>query len=451
MGQNLVQARVDAIRRLTRRRAAPPLRRALAKSSPEDVGQAVGHLTWVDTRYLFEQLPMESAGTVLLVVDEDTFQHVVTAMPAPRLLEWLDCMEPDDVADLVARLPEELRAQALQRMEKDERSDLEELLAYPVDTAGGIMSPVAFVLHEDTTCRDAIAALQEAQDVEMVFYLYLLNDAGQLVGVTSLRQLLLNHPSTPLNQTANPDVITVQPSTDQEEVARIASRYDLLAVPVVDDTRKLLGIVTIDDVLDVVREEAAEDLLKMAGVGDEFDPHGSNTFRAARQRLTWLLVTAVGGMALAEVIGRFDATLEESAVLAGFIPVIMALGGGVGLQAATITVRNLATGHVSLNGGSFKLVFREVRVGLVMGLLLSAALALFGWLRYSNPALGISVGVSILSVVLCAAAVGTTVPLLLEKVGVDPAVATGPFVTITIDTIAIVLYLTIATFALGWM
>ena len=445
MADTFVHARVEAIRRLARRRAAGPLKRALGKSSPEDIAEAVGHLTSADTRFVFGQLDGDQGGEVLLTVTEDDFELALRNVADDRLMVWLEEMDPDDQADLISRLPEERQTKVLQALEPEEREQAEELMAWPDDSAGGIMSPVAFRLGEEVTCREAIAALQEQGEVEMVFYLYVENEAGQLVGVTSLRQLLLNSPNTALEELMTPDVISVQPETDQEEVARIAARYDLLAIPVVDDTNKFLGIVTIDDVLDVVREEAAEDMMKMAGVGAELDPAGSNAFRAARQRLLWLVVTLVGGILLSEVIGGYRTTLEDQVVLAGFIPVIMALGGGVGLQAATIAVRNLATGHVVLDKTAFVLLWREARVGLLMGVVLAAALTGFSMVRYGTPNLGMTIGFSILAVVVGAAIIGTAIPLVLERIGVDPAVATGPFVTILIDAFAIVLYMSLAT------
>ena len=451
MAENLVHARVDAIRRLARRRAAGPLQRAVAKSSAEDIAEAMSSLTRGDTRFVFELLPAEGAlgAEVLLELGEADFGLLIGQVPAERLKAWVDELEPDDVADLIELLPEELRAQVLSDMEDEDREQAEELLAWPSDSAGGIMSPVAFRLAEETTCREAIAALQDqAEDVEMVFYAYVENEGGQLVGVTSLRQLLLNPPSKTLGEIMNPDVIALAPETDQEEVARIAGRYDLLAVPIVDDTRKFLGIVTIDDVLDVLEEEAEQDMLRMAGVDEQYDVAGVSVLKAARQRLTWLLVTTAGGIGLAEVIGGFRQSLEDNTMLAAFIPVIMALGGSVALQTATITVRNLATGHLSSAGGWWLALFRELRVGLLIGAILGAVLLGYGWLR-TDQLVGLTVGVTVLGALILSAVIGALIPLVLDRLGIDPALATGPFVTITIDLVAIVVYLSIATALLG--
>ena len=451
MAENIVHARVGAIRRLARRRATGPLERAIAKSSAEDIAQAMSSLTRGDTRYVFDHLPRTGslAAEVLLELAEADYELVIQHVRPELLSTWVDELEPDDVADLIERLPESMRDDLLAAMEAEDREQAEELLAWPSDSAGGIMSPVAFRLAEETTCREAIAALQEqSDDVEMVFYAYIENEGGQLVGVTSLRQLLLNPPSSVLGDIMNPDVIALAPETDQEEVARIASRYDLLAVPIVDDTRKFLGIVTIDDVLDVLEEEAAQDLLRMAGVDEEYDPAGVSVLRAARQRLTWLIVTTIGGIGLAEVIGTFRQSLQDNAMLAAFIPVIMALGGSVALQTATITVRNLATGHLSSAGGWGTTLFRELRVGLLIGCILGTLLFFYGWVR-TDHLIGATVGITVLGALILSAFIGALIPMALDRLGIDPALATGPFVTITIDMVAIVVYLSIATALLG--
>ncbi len=452
MAENLVQARVEALRRLARRRAAAPLSRALEKSSPGDIGEAVTHLTKEQTLFLFDHLGDDAlAGEVLITLTDQDFLNVVHGVPFERLVRWLDGIEPDDEADVVARLPEELRERVLARIDESDREDIEELLAWPEDSAGGIMSPVVFRVAEEDSCRAAIEALQEQGDVEMVFYLYVVNEHNQLVGVLSLRNLLTNPPSTLLKDIMSTDVIAVLPQTDQEEVARIASRYDLLAVPVVDETRKLLGIVTIDDVIDVIREEAAEDLLKMAGVAESFDPKGASATTSARARLRWLLVTLCAGLVLSEVILGFGRTLASKAAIAGFIPVVMGMGGNVGIQASTITVRNLATGHVSLAEGITTLLLRESRVGLLLGLFFGGALAAWGTFRYwPDWTIGAAVGTSILIALVTASVLGTLIPLTLERLKIDPALATGPFVSTLIDLTGVVTYFLVCTKIFGF-
>jgi len=450
MAKNLVQARVEAIRRLVRRRSARPLSRALEKSGPGDIAEAIAHLTQEQTLFLFSHLEDEHAGEVMVSLHDGDFRNVVDGVPFGRLVALLDAMEPDDEADVVARLPDEIRERVLTRIDAADREDIEDLLAWPEDSAGGIMSPVVFKVAEETLCREAIEELQEQGDVEMVFYLYVVNESGQLVGVLSLRNLLVNPPSTALRELMSTDVIAVQPETDQEEVARIAARYDLLAVPVVDETRKLMGIITIDDVIDVIREEADEDLLKMAGVNEGFDLHGASATTSAMARMRWLTVTLFAGLVLSEVILGFEETLASKAAIAGFIPVVMGMGGNVGIQASTITVRNLATGHVSREEGIGKLLLRETRVGLLLGIVFGGTLTAWGLFRYwPDWTVGASVGTSVLLALMVASTLGTVIPLTLERMKVDPAVATGPFVTTLIDLIAVVVYFLVCTELFG--
>jgi magnesium transporter len=281
----------------------------------------------------------------------------------------------------------------------------------------------------------------------MIFYLYVENDSGQLVGVASLRALLTNPPSTKISDFMITEVITVDPETDQEDVARIVSRYDMLAVPVVDEGRRLLGIVTIDDVVDVIQDEAMEDMLLMAGMHEEVDPTGGSVFRAARQRATWLFLTLLGGIAMAEVIGTFEEPMQQLPVLAGFIPVMMGMGGNVGVQAATIAVQNIATGHANVSG-PLKMASHEMRVGLVMGIGFALVLGAYTWYT-GGPALAQAVSTSIVMTVTVAASFGMMVPFTFHRLGVDPAIATGPFVTTGIDVVAILIYFATCKAMLG--
>ncbi|MDP6932254.1 MAG: magnesium transporter [Myxococcota bacterium] len=439
---DLLQTRVEAIRRLARRRAHAALQRALEKSHAEDIAAAMSHLAPGEQRFLMSEIANDAiASQVLASVDEHDLKILSQSLPFERLVCLLEAMDPDDEADVISCLPKDLREQVMAAITGEDKAHIEEILAWPEDSAGGIMSPLAFRLNEDLTCRDAIAALQDADDLEMVFYIYVENESGQLVGVTSLRNLLTNSPSLKLSEVMSSDVITVEPHTDQEEVARIVSHYDLLAVPVVDERRNLLGIVTIDDVVDVIKEEAVEDMLLMAGMGDGEAPHTGSVFQSARQRFLWLLVTLFGGIGMAMVIGLFEGTLAKAPVLAGFIPVMMGTGGNVGIQAATIAVRNIAIGHVATG---MLLIFREARVGLLLGLGFAIALGAYTLLSDSGGVdrvqLATAIATAIIVTTTCAAVFGALVPVTLNRLGTDPAIATGPFVTTGIDVVAILIY-----------
>ncbi len=441
MAENLVQVRVDAIRRLTRRRAAGPLGRAIAKSPIEDVAEAVAHLTRGETLFLVDQIEDDvQAGELLYAVDDRDLLNILEGISTDRVSLWIAGIEPDDQADVLARVPEEIREKVLAHLEEEERENVEELMAWPPDSAGGIMSPVAFRLPEHITCREAIEALQEQRDVEMVFYLYVESETGQLVGVLSLRNLLINPPSTRLHEIMSPDVISVTAETDQEEVARIAARYDYLAVPVVDETHHLLGIVTIDDVIDVIREEAAEDLMKMAGVADTYDPHAVGVVHDMKTRVRWLLVTLVAGMLLVEIIAGFEQLLSKHLILAGFIPVIMGLSGNVGIQAATITIQAQAAGRMAVGQGVRTRILREGRVGVLLGLFFGSLILAWCVVRGQDVALGMAISVSISLALVVAAVLGTMTPIVLKRLNVDPAVAAGPFVTTVIDLLGILVY-----------
>ena len=438
----MAETRVEVLRRLARRGATGALLRALPKSRPVDVAAAIGHLAPAERRLVFQSIKDDAAAAEVLARLEASDLHaLVHELDFHRLVTLLDQMDVDDEADVIDRLPDELRARVLQAVNAEDKQLVEDILAWPEDSAGGIMQPIAFRLHESLTCRDAILALHAQHDeLESIFYVYVENEADQLVGVTSLRALLTHAPSTPLKDIMSVDVLAVSPLEDQEEVARIVSRYDLLALPVIDDNRHLLGIVTIDDVIDVIKEEGLEDMMLMAGVGAEPEPHQAGVLQTARQRITWLGVTLAGGIGMAELIGVFEDTLARQAVLAGFIPVMLGMGGNVGIQAATVTVRNIAMGHQdAAQLGST--LFRETRVGLVLGLAFALGLGGYALARWSDtPLIAASIATAIMLTVTCAALLGAFVPLTLRRFGIDPAVATGPFVTTGIDMLAILIY-----------
>lgn len=446
----MADPRIDVIRRLARRNAWSALSRTLDKSRSEDIAVAMRHLAPALQRQVFTTVEDdEKASEILPMLEESDITVLIDGMPFERLLHLLQLLPVDDEAFVISLLPDSLREEVLGALKGEEKEQVEDILSWPEESAGGLMHPAAFRLNEQQTCRDAIAALQDADDLEMVFYLYVENDQGQLVGVTSLRMLLTNAPSTSLKDLMIADVITVAPETDQEEVARIVSRYDLLAVPVVDPDRRLLGIVTVDDIVDVIKEEAAEDMMLMAGVGDDLEPHSRSVLHSYQQRLAWLTVTLIGGIGMAELIGMFETVLEKEAVLAGFIPVMLGTGGNVGTQAATIAVRNIATGHAS-SQGTASMLFREARVGALLGLSFAAILGGYAVARwYDQPMLGGAIAIALVVIVTCAALLGMLVPLTLNRLGIDPAIATGPFVTTSIDLIAILIYFSVCGALLG--
>ncbi|MDP2312749.1 MAG: magnesium transporter [Pseudomonadota bacterium] len=444
MPESLLNKRVDAIRRLARRGAIQALAKVVATTRAEDLAAAIGQLARNEQRLVFGQVRADTTAADLLVrIGDQDFLALTADLPVERLVRLFGEMEADDQTDLIELLPEDKREAVLARLHGEEREQMEELLGYPPDSAGGIMSPLAFRLREDITCRDAIAAVQEASDHELVYYVYVESESGQLVGVTSLRNLLTHPPSTRLSDIMTTDVIAVDAHTDQEEVARIAGRYDLLAVPVVDDQRRLLGIVTVDDVIDVIREEAAEDMLLMAGVGEEpSDSAAGNRLSNASRRLPWLLVTLLGGIVISEIIRQFSGVLAADLVLAGFIPMLTGMSGNVGIQSATLTVRNIALGRLDVGVGAR--LGGEAITGLLLGVVFSVLVGLYCMLRYGDVHTSLAVGIAITCNTTAAALMGMLVPLTLRRIGIDPAIATGPFVTTAMDGVGVTVYLGIA-------
>jgi magnesium transporter len=449
-GDGALNARTEALlRRLVRRDAKSALRKVLARTRPQDIAAGMTHLTWAEQRRLYLAIDdLEVAAEVLSYLPDESSREVTKDMTEAKVVELLERMEPDDATDIVGVLPDDLRMRVLGALSDDETGEeVRELLAWPPETAGGIMSPQVFRMADTATCGQAIAALQtQHEDLEQVYYVYVVDAQQRLVGVTSLRSLLTHSPRTKLVDLMVDEVITVEPSEDQEEVARYVARYDLLAVPVVDAQRRILGIVTVDDVVDVIREEAAEDMMLMAGVGDA--PH-KGVLAQSWHRAGWLLATIGGGIVAAEVIGMYEATLMKVAVLAGFIPVIMGMGGNVGIQSATLAVRGLATGSVQIGGvGAF--LWQEARVGLLLGLFYATLLGVYGLVRYPDtPLIGLSVASSIFLAIGSAGVIGALLPVAFDRTGVDPAIATGPFVTTLVDLFGILIYFNVARALLG--
>jgi magnesium transporter len=292
--------------------------------------------------------------------------------------------------------------------------------------------------------------LQHATDAEMVFYIYVTDKEDHLVGVLSLRQLLTVPPVTPLKHIMTRDVISVAIDMDQEEVSRQVARYNLLAIPVVEKDNTLVGIITVDDVVDVIREEATEDMLKMAGAAEGDALLRSSSFDAARSRLPWLFTNLIGSLLSGAILWWFRYTIQEVVAIVSFIPVIAAMGGNVGLQSSTLIIRGLATGGIEL-GDMWKVFFREVRIGMLLGLACGLLLTGAGWLWHGQWFLGMVVGASLMIAFLASTSMATIMPIMLKRVGVDPAVAAGPFVTTANDISGITIYLTLATALLDYL
>ena len=440
--------KIDMIRRLARKQSRS-LHRVLDKTRPQDIAETITYAAPPEQRFVWDSIKDndEKSAEVLACIPENVLKDFLHMVEFEQLVRLFHLMEVDDEADILDALPEDIQEQVLLALQDDDRTQLESILSYAPDSAGGLMHVDVVRINENQTCKDAIRLLQNQENVEMAFYLYVETDTAQLTGVLSLRHLLLHPPSTVLKTIMITDLVTVSPSTSQEDVAAIVQLYYIIALPVVDEHHYLLGIITVDDVMDVILEMHENQMMRMAGVNEEHNPHERNVFRAFQQRLTWLLITLLGGIGMAELIGVFEATLSAKAALASFIPVMLGTGGNVGTQAATIAVRNLALDK-SFVFSTMTMLFRELKVGALLGLSFGVILGGYAAIRF-EPVLGLAIAMATLSTVVCAALLGMMVPVTLNRMDIDPAVATGPFVTSAIDLIAILIYFSTCVVVLG--
>ena len=437
----------NTFRRLLRRNAHTNLTKIIRKTHPADLAVLFRYFTNTEQKTLFDlMIEKEHTAEFLTELDEGILVKILENEEPERIATIFHKLGSNDQAEILNLLSEPMTNSILELLQKEDKKEVEEIMSYPEDSAGSMMSTDVFTLHKNTIARDAIQSLQDQEEAEMVFYLYVTDNDDRLLGVVSLRDLVTSLPDKTLDNIMTKNVISVQPETDQEEVAKIVSRYNYLAVPVIDLEEHMLGIVTVDDVVDVIREEATEDFLQMAGAGKDREILLKSSWGNARARLPWLFASWVGGVAAVAIIGVFKNMLETTVALAAFIPVIIGMGGNIGTQSSTIIVRGLATGRVDI-GNNLKIILKEIKVGLILGILYGLLLGVFATLKFVNttPYLGLIVALSILSSMIISTFVGTLVPLLFRKLDIDPAIATGPFVTTSIDIIGVTLYFLIAS------
>ena len=436
----------DTFRRLLRRKANTNLIKLIEKTHPADMGLLFRFFSEIEQNELFTIMrPGEHTGEFLGELDESIIKRLIESETPQHAADLIEHTSSNDQASILSVIDEEASQAILDLLKSEEQEEVEEIMGYPEDSAGTIMYTDVFTLHENTLAKEAINVLQDHESSEMVFYLYVIDDDERLVGVISLRDLVTTPPNTELKEIMIRSPETVRPETDQEEVARIVSQYNYLAVPVVDQEGQLLGIVTVDEIVDVIREEATEDFLQMAGAGKDREILMKSSWDNARSRLPWLFASWVGGILAAAVIGIFNNTLQGTLALAAFIPVIIGMGGNIGTQTSTLVVRGLATGRVNV-GNNINIIFKEIRVGIILGILYGLLLGLFAIMRFMDisPYLGLVVGLGIACSMLIATAFGSLVPLLLHRMDIAPAIATGPFVTTSIDILGVTLYFVIA-------
>lgn len=441
----------DTFGRLLRRHAHTNLSKLILKTHPADLSVVFRYFMDEEQIQVFSIMEENEHTAEFLVELDDTLLANLLENESPeRIAHVIQQASANDQSYILGTLEDEQAQSVIELLKAEEQEEIEELMGYPEDSAGAMMTTDVFTLYQDTSCQDALKSLQDQTEAEMVFYLYITDDDDRLVGVASLRALATTRSDTLLKDIMVKRVHSVRPETDQEDVAQIVAQYNYLAVPVLDADDHLIGIVTVDDVVDVIREEATEDFLQMAGAGKDREILLKSSWENARARLPWLFASWIGGIVAATIIGAFEHMLQSIIALAAFIPVIIGMGGNIGTQSSTIIVRGMATGRIEI-GSEMKVLFKEIRVGLILGGLYGLMLGLFAKFRFIDvdPMLGVVVGLSIGCSMLMAVAVGTFIPMFLRKVDIDPAIATGPFVTTSIDILGVLFYFVIAGYFLS--
>src|ERR671914_352893 len=408
--QRRIDLVLDSVKRLLRIGATANLLNLLQKQHPADLAQVFSDLPDKDREAAFSVLADRNGRLAMEAISElgpEAGAALLATRPAEEIAKLALEIESDDAAALIDYLPEDLSAAVLDLMRPEQSGEVENLLEYDEQTAGRIMNPHVFALSEDLTVGEAITELQGNRDVEMVFYLYVVDERKHLVGVVSLRRLLLVSPETPLKRIMTADLMSARVDMDQEEVARQVAAYNLLAIPVVDEENKLVGIITVDDVIDVIKDEATEDIYRLAGVaGDEraFTPAGESL----RKRLPWLGINLVTAFLAAAVVGLFEGTISQVTALAVFMPIVAGMGGNAATQTLTVIVRGIALGELSW-ANSRKALVKEAAVGVGNGIVLGFVAALVAWVFKGDPVLGGILALAMIINMFVAATAGTVI------------------------------------------
>jgi magnesium transporter len=383
-------------------------------------------------------------------IDEEDYESLLAEMNPSYAADMLSNMYADDAADVLNEINDEQAVSYLTIMDDEAASEIQELLNYEESTAGSIMTTEFIAIEANETARSAMQILKrEAPEAETIYYVFVTDQDKKLLGVLSLRTLIIADEDALIGDLMDDRVVSVPVSEDQEEVARKIRDYNFLAVPVVDFQNHLLGIITVDDIIDVMDEEASDDYSKLAGVSN-LDNVDKSPFSAAKKRLPWLIILLFLGLLTASLIGRFEETLSQKAILAVFIPLIGGMAGNTGTQALAVAVRGIATGDLEQDS-KWKLVLREAGTGLITGLTCGIAISLIVYIWQGDLMLGLLVGISIFITLIVATLAGSLVPLLMHKMKIDPAVASGPFITTINDIISILIYFGLATLFMGYL
>jgi magnesium transporter len=426
-------------------------RQMVSELHPADIAEIISQVSKDEGAHLFKDLDVETAAEALSELRPEMQAEIMSTIEAEKAADIIEEMPPDDAADVLGDMPTERAKEILEHIEKEEAEDIQELLGHEEDTAGGLMTNEFIAYPSDITVKEAIERFRkDAEEIETVYYIYIVNEDEKLSGVVSLRELLVSEPSTGLAEIMETKIIKVSSDEDAEAVAELMSKYDLVAIPVVDADGHLLGIVTIDDIVDVVEEEATEDIYRIAGTSElKFgNIEDARTLDIVKSRIPWLLLCLGGGLISSIVIGRFEETLAAIVVLAAFIPVIMGMAGNTGLQVSTTMVRNMALDSIN---NYWRYVRKELTTGFVIAGITGVTIAISAMVLKGMPLLGLVVGMAMFLAISTSTILAILTPTIANKVGIDPAITSGPFVTVFNDILGLTIYFTVATIFMRYL
>ncbi len=414
-----------------------------------DIAEIMNDLDTSEAIYIFNLLDSEITAEILLELDEEVRETILSTLSAKEIAEELDELDTDDAADIIAELPQSKKAQVISELEDVEHAkDIVDLLRYDENTAGGIMAKELVKVNENWNVLTCVKEMRhQAENVTRVHSIYVVDDEDRLKGRLSLKDLLTTSTKTQISDIYIKKVDYVRVETKDVEVARIMQKYDLEAIPVVDELGRLVGRVTIDDIIDIIKEEADKDYQLAAGISQDVEADDS-ILELTKARLPWLVLALFGGFISVKVLGIFEPMMESHRMLLFFTPLIAAMAGNVGVQSSAIVVQGLANN--SITGSLWNRLLKELSLSLLNGSILAGILILGShFLLGYEFLIGITVSIALLSVIVIASLIGTFIPIILDKYGVDPALATGPFITTSNDIIGIIIYFTIAKLVLG--
>lgn len=439
---------IEHIQSLIEEQSVVKLKEELTEIHAADIAEIFEAIELEQAHFLHNIIEDEKSADILMELEDDLRDQLLGNLSPKEIAEEvLENLESDDAADIVSELPQEVKEEVLSHIEDVEHaSDIADLLNYPEDTAGGLMAKELIKVNKNWTVMRCVREMRkQAENVSFVYTIYVVDDNDILVGTLSLKKLLLTDAKTIISEIYKKDIIMINANEDNEEIGNFMNKYDLIVLPVVNDLGQLIGRITVDDVMEVIKEEAEKDYQMASGISEDVESSDS-IWTLTRARLPWLLIGMIGGLLGAKVIGIFD--IEKNYQMTFFIPLIAAMGGNVGVQSAAIVVQGLAGGSIEFNG-TFKRLIKEIGVALVNGIICSSIIYIATFLLGYGVWLSATVSIALLAVIIFAALFGTFVPLTLEKYKIDPALATGPFITTVNDVLGLFIYFLIGQMILS--